>query len=82
MYCKSVIFFTFLVSLVTAKPLLQCNLPERLVNEINSYGPAVVKIISAAVNGSYSGKLHSDIADFTDTFGNRLAGQLKFIFLE
>lgn len=52
-----------------------CDLPINLVDEIHGYQGVVDKIIEAVVDGKYSNRLYNDVADFVDTFGNRIAGK-------
>lgn len=52
----------------------ECELPENLVAEIDSYEPIVKTILDAAVNGSLKGKTWQELAYFVDKFGPRISG--------
>lgn len=52
----------------------QCNLPEKLVEEIASYGKIVAKISNCVLRGPCKHSTYNHLAEFIDTFGNRIAG--------
>lgn len=54
--------------------IISCQLPQSLLNEINSYEPVVRAIINEALNGSFKGSTWNELAYFTDTFGPRPSG--------
>lgn len=54
--------------------IISCQLPQSLLNEINSYEPVVRTIINEALNGSFKGSTWNELAYFTDTFGPRPSG--------
>ncbi|XP_043793848.1 carboxypeptidase Q-like isoform X1 [Apis laboriosa] len=54
--------------------VISCQLPQSLLNEIDSYEPVVRAIINEALNGSFKGSTWNELAYFTDTFGPRLSG--------
>lgn len=70
----SVLFVFFCCAQIVTPAVQECNLPEKLKTEIRGYQDVVNKIISAAVGGEYSGVFYNDLADFVDTFGNRMTG--------
>lgn len=80
MRAKFLVYFTFLVTLHVAslnastETNSNCKLPDELEREIDSYGPVVKRILSAAVNGSYKGTTWQELAHFVDKFGPRLCG--------
>lgn len=72
------VFFTLICSsrthLVKEITTEGCSLPADLVAEIRSYQAKVDEIVNAVVNGSHSKEVWQELADFTDDFGNRIAG--------
>lgn len=56
------------------KPPLKCNLTQKLKDEIKSYTPIVNRIIKSAVSGNSQGQTWKELANFVDTFGNRISG--------
>lgn len=52
----------------------QCSLPARLKQEIRGYSPIVSRIIKTALSGSSKGQTWEHLAEFVDTFGNRISG--------
>lgn len=51
-----------------------CDLPDHLIKEILSYQPIVDNIIHETTVGSSKSFTYNELADFVDTFGNRIAG--------
>uniref|UniRef100_A0A146M5V7 Carboxypeptidase Q n=1 Tax=Lygus hesperus TaxID=30085 RepID=A0A146M5V7_LYGHE len=51
-----------------------CSLPDDLIKEIQSYKTTVNRIINSVVNGSFSGEVWNELANFTDKFGSRIVG--------
>lgn len=51
-----------------------CSLPQALIDEIDSYGPLVQRIINETLSGSFKGVTWSELAYFVDKFGPRLSG--------
>lgn len=51
-----------------------CELPENLIKEIESYQPIVNKILSTAINGSFKGVTWQELSNFVDKFGSRISG--------
>lgn len=81
LYLKTVLLLIGLLSVrVENRSLLmnevedQCNLPLKLIEEIESYGPIVNKIINETTNGSLKGVTYNELAKFVDKFGPRLSG--------
>lgn len=80
MWCstkKSLIFVWLLCihSMITAQHVEDsCNLPHNLIEEIDSYGPAVQRIINETMQGSFKGVTWEDLATFVDKFGPRFTG--------
>ncbi|XP_058798893.1 carboxypeptidase Q-like [Phymastichus coffea] len=56
------------------KQSAECELPENLMKEIDSYAPVVKTIVEAAVNGTYKGATWQELAYFVDKFGSRISG--------
>lgn len=54
--------------------VISCQLPQSLLNEIDSYKPVVRAIMNEALNGSFKGTTWNELAYFTDTFGPRPTG--------
>lgn len=77
---KILLFFSFLclaygASLRKAsKEKDVCNLDPTLVKEIAGYQPTVDKIVRELTQGRHKGKTFQALADFVDTFGNRISG--------
>lgn len=51
-----------------------CNLPQSLIQEIDSYEPFVHAIINETLYGSFKGTTWNELAYFVDTFGPRFTG--------
>ena len=51
-----------------------CDLPAKLIEEINSYSGLVQSIINETISGSFKGVTWKELANFVDKFGPRLAG--------
>ncbi|XP_076481046.1 carboxypeptidase Q-like isoform X2 [Bombus vancouverensis nearcticus] len=51
-----------------------CNLPQSLIQEIDSYEPFVHAIINETLYGSFKGTTWDELAYFVDTFGPRFTG--------
>lgn len=51
-----------------------CDLPNTLIEEIDSYAPIVQGIIYEATQGSFKGNTWQDLANFVDKFGPRFSG--------
>lgn len=75
---KVIIFLTFvlLVGAAVIDNVVEdsCNLPDKLVEEIRSYGPVVNRIIETVTKGDHKGKTYNELAEFVDKFGARQAG--------
>jgi len=56
---------------------LDCNLDFALRTEIHLYQTIVDQIVAAVINGTHSGNLYEDLADFVDKFGPRQSGTYK-----
>lgn len=70
-----VLFFTTaVISSVSDNEITACNLPQTLINEIASYQTTVNKIIHETTLGPSKGFTYTELADFVDEFGNRIAG--------
>lgn len=71
--------FRFLVNFLLIALVLadDCDLPSGLVDEIHGYQDVVDQIIDAVVDGKYSNRFYDDLADFVDTYGNRIAGKAE-----
>ncbi|PBC27121.1 Plasma glutamate carboxypeptidase [Apis cerana cerana] len=54
--------------------VISCQLPQSLLNEIDSYEPVVRAIINEALNGSFKESTWNELAYFTDRFGPRPSG--------
>lgn len=64
------------VLLISAVAAQECNISPSLVEEIRGYQGVIDEIINAVVDGKYSNVFYNNLANFTDTFGNRLTGKL------
>ncbi|XP_033339468.1 carboxypeptidase Q isoform X1 [Megalopta genalis] len=53
---------------------VSCNLPSKLLEEIQSYAPLVQTIINETLAGSFKGVTWYELANFVDTFGPRFTG--------
>lgn len=51
-----------------------CQLPDTLIQEIDSYAPIVERIINETVEGSFKGTTWQELAWFVDKFGPRFTG--------
>lgn len=51
-----------------------CDLPQSLIQEIDSYEPFVHAIINETLYGSFKGTTWNELAYFVDTFGPRFTG--------
>ncbi|KAL1402507.1 hypothetical protein pipiens_006063 [Culex pipiens pipiens] len=51
-----------------------CDLPDKLVREIEGYQPIVNAIVSRIFEGDFAGKTWESLSELVDTFGARLAG--------
>ncbi|XP_029661670.1 carboxypeptidase Q-like [Formica exsecta] len=82
MWCtgKSIIFVwllcirTMIMSSNIEKKHHTCDLPNTLIEEIDSYAPIVQGIIYEATQGSFKGNTWQDLANFVDKFGPRFSG--------
>ncbi|XP_053975914.1 carboxypeptidase Q-like [Hylaeus volcanicus] len=52
----------------------KCQLPAKLIREIDSHSTIVEAIINETLSGSYKGTTWKELAHFVDKFGPRLAG--------
>ncbi|XP_028028602.1 carboxypeptidase Q-like [Bombyx mandarina] len=69
----------FLISInctviINSYPENECNLDNKLVDEIQSYKNVTKQIIDKIVSGGFGTKMYEDYSKFIDTFGARLAG--------
>lgn len=52
----------------------ECVLPDKLKDEIKGYQPIVNRIIKTVLDGPHKHTTYDRLAEFIDTFGNRIAG--------
>lgn len=65
---------TAVISNVNDNEITACNLPQSLITEIASYQSTVDKIIHETTLGASKGFTYTELANFVDEFGNRIAG--------
>lgn len=53
---------------------INCQLPNTLIEEIDSYAPIVQRIINETLEGSFKSNTWKDLAMFVDKFGPRFTG--------
>lgn len=68
------IIIDFLKADITDNTIEQCQLPPSLIKEIARYEKEVTKIKNCVLYGPCKGTTYNHLADFIDTFGNRIAG--------
>lgn len=66
--------FSKVTSSVNDNEIPTCNLPQNLITEISSYESTVNKIIHETTTGTSKGFTYTELDNFIDQFGDRIAG--------